>query len=143
MKFLVVELGDVCDGPFDARREPLLLCIVEGVDLQDRHIDTAEMLQVGEVGERSRAHDRNDTPRCPIIDDTREVLGHPHGDTGRTGRLELDNSPVDIVRVRSRYRRARDDRGRRHQDRQKQENGNGSNCGDRSHHRRLLSLFGF
>ena len=75
----------------------LLLCVFEDIGLQDRHIDAAEMFQVGEVGERSLADDRNDTPRCAVIDDTREVLGHPHRDTGRAGRLELDNSPVDIV----------------------------------------------
>ena len=95
MELLVVELGDIGDPVFDAGEEVLLPCIIENVRLQDRHVDAAQQLEVGEVLQRSFADDRQYPPRRPVVDDIGEILGNAHRDAGGARRFELDDTPVD------------------------------------------------
>src|SRR6516162_643882 len=123
MELFIIELGDISYPAFEAREVILLPGVIENVGLQNGHVDPAQQLEVGNVLQRSFTNDRQDTTRCPVIDDIREILGDAHRDAGGAPCLELDDAPVNYGNIRrhgsarwsrkgDRHRKYRDDRGR-------------------------------
>src|SRR6202040_1669994 len=49
VKFLVVEPRDVSQRQLDARPQPLLFRVFEHVGLHDRHVDAAQVFEVGQI----------------------------------------------------------------------------------------------
>jgi len=60
----------------------------------ERHIDAAQVSKIGQSLQRSLANHRHYPAGRSIIDQVREIFGHPDGYAGATRGFELDDSAV-------------------------------------------------
>ena len=89
-----MKLGYVAESGLDAGIQVLLFDVIEHVGRHDRHIDAAQVSKIGQSLQRSLANHRHYPAGRSIIDQVREIFGHPDGYAGATRGFELDDSAV-------------------------------------------------
>jgi len=62
--------------------------------LHDRDIDTAQLLEVGEVLQRTLANYRDDAPGRAVVDDVGQILGDIDRDAGLSRDHHFDDAAV-------------------------------------------------
>ena len=94
MKLLIIELGDIGQRILDAGEQALVAGVFERIDRQDRDIDAAKMFQIGNVLQTSFAEHGHDAARRTVIDNTCDLLRHPHRNIPGSAGDKLDHAAV-------------------------------------------------